>query len=166
MTLILDRVLNVLNLKVNSVLIEAYDKAPKSQEDDFAVLYHEEQLRWSLLAHAYSSSLPCSQSRSEELSWKHLLLCMEKHGFCTCWRWAGSPSSWHKLRFEVNPLLCILNEFCFFFKWYPEPLVHLVQAVPHPCVHLWLLRHQWVAFQGQISASLGFSHIQYHLVRH
>lgn len=44
MTLILDRVLNVLNLKVNSVLIEAYDKAPKSQEDDFAVLYHEEQL--------------------------------------------------------------------------------------------------------------------------
>lgn len=44
MTLILDRVLNVLNLKVNSVFIEAYDKAPKSQEDDFAMLYDEEQL--------------------------------------------------------------------------------------------------------------------------
>lgn len=115
-----------------SGLIEVYDKAPKWQGDHFAVPCCEGHLDSPFSVVPTATPFPVLWSRREHLSWKHLLLCVEKYSICTGWCWAGSPLPWHKLSFEVNPPLCILlvNPFvngtqscwCIWYRWFHVPV--------------------------------------------
>lgn len=165
MTLILGRILN--EFWVNSGLIEVHDKGPKWQGDHFAVPCCEGHLdsRFSVVPTA--TPFPDLWSRREDLSWEHLLLCVEKYGICTGWCCTDNPLPWHKLSFEVNTPFCILS-MCAFVNGSRAADAFTTGGSTSLCAALSAqAAASFIAKTDfRISGSLHFSHFEYHLVRY